>query len=96
MSSIPYSPNKLNILVHNCAKSTNIVQSLLNTSAGKVDILLLQELFYRNILIVSHPNFLSILPPTTARVPRTIAYISKLNPYLKVTLRPDISNDSDL
>jgi hypothetical protein len=96
MNSTPYSPNKLNILVPNCAKSTNIVQSLLNTSAGKVDILLLQDPSYRNISIVCHPNFLSILPPTTARVSRTMAYISKLNPYLKVTPPPDISNDSDL
>jgi hypothetical protein len=73
-----------------------LLSRLLNISAGKVDILLLQEPFYRNISIVSYPNFLSILPHTTARVPRTVAYLSKLNTYLKVTTRPDLSDDSDL
>lgn len=41
ISRTPCSANKLNILVYNCVKTTNIVQSLLDTSVHKVDIFLL-------------------------------------------------------
>jgi len=96
MNRTPPSAHKIRILVHNCARSTNIMQSILDSAVGRVDLILLQEPFpLKSSTPILHPSFQPILPPSNRRQ-RTMAYISTTNPFLKVTPRPDISNDSDL
>jgi hypothetical protein len=88
----------LRIISHNTNRSTDTRNTLLNTAGKTTDLILVQEANIKDIrYATTHPDFLLLLPPHGARpVNRTAAYISRLNPHLRVTPRPDICSDPDL
>ena len=87
------------ITQHNCARSSLVMQSLLNTLAGKTDIILLQEpwIFQDNQSTITHPAFNSIIPASQSQHsrPRVLAFISKTT-ELSCNPRPDIYSDLDV
>ena len=88
---------KLRILQHNCNRSTNVMQTILEYAVKNADIVLLQEPWIGNDNIsISHPAFIKIAFNTEQNVKaRTMAFVSK-NAKLNCTPRYDISNDSDI
>jgi hypothetical protein len=88
----------LRIVSHNTNRSTDTLNTLLNTAGKTTDIILVQEANIKDIrYATTHPNFLLLLLPHSARpINRTATYISRLNPHLRVTPRPDICSDPDL
>jgi hypothetical protein len=86
------------IMSHNMNRSTNIPHTLLNTAGKTTDIILVQEANITDIWYArTHPDFLLLLPPRgLCPINRTVAYVSRLNPHLKVTPCPDICSDPDL
>jgi hypothetical protein len=88
----------LRIVSHNTNRSTNALNTLLNTAGITTDIILVQEANITDIrYATTHPNFLLLLQPRGLHpMNRTAAYVSRLNPHLKVTPRPDICSDPDL
>ena len=95
--------NKIRIISHNCARSQNVMLSILHTALLTADIALIQEPWIRkdretgHQSTVSHPSFQSIIPPSIDnRRARVVAFISTTNPHLRTTSRPDLCNDPDL
>jgi hypothetical protein len=79
-------------------RSSNTLETLLNTARKIADIVLVQEAKIKDIrYATTYPDFILLLPARSMRkVNRTATYISRLNPNLRVTPRPDICNDPDL
>ena len=93
--------NKIRIVQHNCARSLNVMHSLLNSVAKTADIVLIQEPWIAgdHKSTISHPAFTSFLPPSNSMVsirPRTMTFVSKNRQNLICTPRSDISMNSDL
>jgi hypothetical protein len=86
------------ITSHNTNRSTNTLDTLLNTVGKTIDIILVQEANITDIqYATTHPDFLLLLPPWGLHpVNRMVAYILRLNPHLKVTPCPDICSNPDL
>jgi hypothetical protein len=86
------------IVSHNTNRSSNALDTLLNTAGKTADIVLVQEAKIKDIwYTTTYPDFILLLPPRGTRtVNRTAAYISRLNPNLQVTPHPDICDDPDL
>jgi hypothetical protein len=86
------------IMSHNTNCSSNALNTLLNTSGKTADIVLVQQANIKDIwYATTHPDFILLLPPHgTCTVNRTAAYVSRLNPNLRVTPHPDICNNPDL
>jgi hypothetical protein len=76
----------------------NPLNTLLNTAGKTTDIILVQEANITDIqYATTHPDFLLLCPPQGLHpINRTVAYISRLNPHLKVTPCPNICSDPDL
>jgi hypothetical protein len=74
------------------------VTALLNSACKSADIILIQEVNIKDPHYeVTHPNFLLVKPPKgQCRSNRTVAYISRSNPFLQVTQRTDVCNNPDL
>ena len=90
---------KIHILQHNCARSTNVMQSCLNSAINTADIILFQEPWIGrdNITTVSHPVFTCLIPATSNDCrPRVAAFIFKTKVQLVCTPRPDITMDLDI
>ena len=90
--------SRIQIFQHNCNRSTNAMQSCLESAREKkIDIVLFQESWIgNNNITISHPAFTSIIPATTVRS-RVITFISKnATKNLRCTNRADISADADL
>jgi len=92
------SHNKVRIIVHNCARSPNSMQGVLESAVHSADIILIQEPHSRiGSNPVSHPSFTLYTPPSLPNHPiRTVAYVRKNHPSLVITPRPDICNDPDV
>lgn len=92
------TPHKIRIFQHNCARSTNIIDTLLKLAENQADLILIQEPWLQDDFPVpSHTSFQAIIPPKAHnRHPRVMAYISKTNPFIKVTPRLDITTDPDI
>ena len=90
---------KLRILQHNCNRSTNVMQTILEYAVKNADIVLLQEPWIGNDNIsISHPAFTKIAFNNDNQAnfkARTMAFISK-NSNINCTPRYDISNDLDI
>jgi hypothetical protein len=88
----------LRIMSHNTNHSSNAINTLLNTAGKTADIVLVQEAKIKDIqYATTYPDFILLLPPHSMRtVNRTATYISRLNPNLRVTPRPDIYDNPDL
>ena len=90
---------KLRILQHNCNRSTNVEQKILEYAVKNADMVLLQEPWIGNDNIsISHLAFTKITFNNDNQAnfkARTMAFISK-NLNTKCTPRYDISNDSDI
>jgi hypothetical protein len=88
----------LRIVSHSANRSMNILDTLLNTAGKNTDIILVQEANMTDIqYATTHPDFLLLLPPRgLCPINRTAAYVSRVNPHLKVTPCPDICSDPDL
>ena len=97
MSVHPLTP--IRIIQHNCARSTNVMQSCLNSATNTADLVLLQEpwIMRETGTTISHPSFQSIIPrPTAGQRPRVAAFVSRTNIHLRCALRTDISDDPDI
>src|ERR1700704_1721444 len=97
MSVHPLTP--IRIIQHNCARSTNVMQSCLNSATNTADLVLLQEpwIMRETGTTISHPSFQSIIPrPTAGQRPRVAAFVSRTNIHLRCALRMDISDDPDI
>ena len=92
------SANKIRIFQHNCARSTNVINTLLQLAVNQADIIIIQEPWLKdNYNPPTHPSFQAIIPPKVHdRHPRVIAYISTTNQYLKITPRLDLTTDPDI
>ena len=90
---------KLRILQHNCNRSTNVMQTILEYAVKNADIVLVQEPWIGNDNIsISHPAFTKIAFNNNNQAnfkARTMAFISK-NSNINCTPRYDISNYSDI
>jgi hypothetical protein len=88
----------IRIITHNANRSTTVINALLNSAGATADIILIQEVNITDPKYeVTHADFILIKPPRGNRWSnRTAAYISRSNPYLRVTQRADICNDPDL
>src|SRR5204862_7438533 len=92
------SANKIRIFQHNCARSTNVINTLLQLAVNQADIIIIQEPWLKdNYNPPTNPSFHAIIPPTVHdRHPRVMAYISTTNPNLNVTTRLDLTNEPDI
>jgi len=82
----------ITIVQHNCAKTYEVLTTLLHYTNGTADIVLVQELWLApDGTAYSHPSFTSILPNSTNNArPRTAAYITKSRLDILVTYRSDL------
>jgi hypothetical protein len=98
MSNNKHDPDKIRIMVHNCANSTNVMQSLLNIATETTDIILIQEPWISHERTIFHPSFQVIIPQSNeyTHKSRTLIFIPTPDPYIKCTPRPDLCNDPDL
>ena len=82
----------ITIIQHNCAKTYEVLTSLLHYTNGTADIILIQEPWLASDgTPYSHPSFESILPDTTNNErPRTAAYISKSRLDILCSYRSDL------
>ena len=82
----------IHIVQHNCAKTYEVLTTLLHYTNGNADIVLVQEPWLApDGSAYSHPSFISILPDTTNHErPRTAAYISKSRLDILCTYRSDL------
>src|SRR4051794_16169935 len=90
--------DRLRIIVHNCAHSTNVIDSILDSAVRSADIVLLQEPWIRmkDRYVKTHRPFRPILPPPDGnRVPPTLIYVSTTHPDPHTQYLPALSNDSD-
>lgn len=91
--------SKIRILQHNCAKSTNAMQSCLEYGKQNVDIILMQEPWIDpNLTRISHSAYYCIMPnmnKNDVHKPRVLSFVSKKLEF-SITPRPDISSDSDI
>ena len=96
----PQNKSKIEILQHNCARSTNAMQSCLDAATGSVDIVLFQEpqVSRDYTTTISHPSFTAIIPTNTLYRPRVLTFIAKdtSKTNLICTPRPDITMDFDI
>ena len=81
----------ITIVQHNCAKTYEVLTSLLHYTNGTADIVLVQEPWLApGGTPYSHPSFESILPDTANNEkPRTAVYVSKSRLDILCTYRPD-------
>ena len=87
---------KIRILQHNCNRSTNVMQTILDYAVKNADIILIQESWIENNNIsISHPAFIKIVWTERTVKARIMTFISK-KANLNCTPRYDISNDSDI
>ena len=83
----------ISIVQHNCAKTYEVLTSLLHCTNGLADIILIQEpwLAAPDGSPYSHPSFTCILPDTAnGDRPRTAAYLSKSRLDILCTYRSDL------
>jgi exonuclease III len=95
-----YNPGTahIRIISHNVNQSSTVLNTLLNIVGKTIDIILVQEANIKDPrYTTTHPDFLLLLPPRSARSANCMAaYISHHNPYLQVTPRPDMCKDPDI
>jgi hypothetical protein len=98
MHNYASTPATLHIVSHHTNRSTIALDTLLNTVGKTADIILIQEAKIKDPrYATTHPDFILILPPRgECPIIRTAAYVSHLNPHIRVTPPPDISGDPDL
>ena len=89
---------RVRVLQHNCARSKEVMHSVLETAVKNADILLLQEPWIGpKYTTVGHPTFVSILPKDTpSRRPRVAIFYSRAFPRLAVNVRSDLIDDEDI
>ena len=95
--------SKIRVLQHNVAKSTNIMISCLKYAFDKkTDIILMQESWIeKNEIIIFHFAYDRIMSDISAEMIdqnkkfKIMTFVLKKS-TLKITFRPDISNDSDV
>jgi len=94
------SPNiqgDIRVIQHNCARSSNCMYSLLDTTKDLADIILIQEpwINQRDRTTIKAQGYTSIIPSQGER-PRVLAFISNLRKDFQVTSRPDYTQDPDI
>jgi hypothetical protein len=95
-----YNPGTVHIRIvsHNVNQSSTVLNTLRNTAGKTTDIILVQEANIKDPrYATTHPDFVLLLPPRGAcRANCTATYISRHNPHLQVTPRPDVCEDPDI
>lgn len=95
-SSSSTSFSNLKIIQHNCARSTNVMQSCLEYAKNnEIDLILIQEPWTKDQKTISHSNYSCIISQILNKRVRVCAFVSKTNRKLNCTYRVDIINDSD-
>lgn len=89
--------NRIRIIQHNCGRSPDATQAILEIAVQTADVVLLQEPWIGSSgFTISHPSFESVLPGGTAqRHPRVAIFLSRTNTFLSATMRPDLIDDPD-
>jgi hypothetical protein len=96
INTISSSTSNLKTMQHNCARSTNIMQSCLEyAKSNENDLVLVQEPWTRNQKTVSHSNFTCIISQILNKRARVCVFVSRTNYKLSCTYRVDFVNDSD-
>ncbi|HEV7948190.1 MAG TPA: hypothetical protein VGP24_00355, partial [Glaciihabitans sp.] len=98
MSSYNRLAATIRIVSHNVNRQRSALDALLNSAHNTADIILIQEIHITDITYATtHPSFTLVLPPRGDRTTnRTAAYVTRTNPYLRVSQRTDICADPDL
>jgi hypothetical protein len=88
----------VHIVSHNTNRSTTALNTLLNAAGKTADLILVQQAKTKDPqYATTYPDFILLLPPRGNRpVIRMAAYVSRLNPHIRVTPHPDVSRDLDL
>lgn len=88
----------LRIIQHNCRRSTNIMQSMLNSALNKTEIIFLQEPWVsKENNTITHPGFQPIITNLKEKRKnriRVLTFISKNIPF-EISNREDLINDED-
>src|SRR5215203_5138983 len=88
---------KVRILQHNCARSTNVMHTLLNIAEKNADIIIIQESWIsRDGETISHHSFNTYIAKNDQYQARTAIFVTKVHAHFKTTIRNDIINDSDV
>src|SRR4051794_20277608 len=86
----------IRVLQHNCARSSNVMYSLLNTAEKDVDIIITQESWLsRDGNTISHAFFHSYVANNEERA-RTAIYVSNVYKHFTANIRNDIIDDGDV
>src|SRR5437762_9122648 len=88
----------IRVLQHNCARSSNVMYSLLNTAERDVDIIIIQEPWLsRDGNTISHASFHTYIAKHDENErARTAIYVSNVHKHFTVNIRNDIIHDGDV
>ena len=88
----------IRILQHNCARSSNVMYSLLNTTERDVDIIITQEPWLsRDGNTISHASFHTYIAKHDEKErARTAIYVSNIYKHFTVNIRNDIIHDGNV
>src|SRR5436853_3756489 len=86
----------IRILQHNCARSSNVMYSLLNTAERDVNIIITQEPWLsRDGNTISHASFHLYVANNEERA-RTAIYVLNVHKHFTANIRNDIIDDGDV
>ena len=91
--------SKIEIIQHNTARQVPIMHTCREIAfKANIDLILIQEpwIVKDNIGTVSHPAYISILPPINKKIRSRIAIFARKNIPYNYTARLDISMDPDI
>lgn len=91
--------NNIKLIQHNCARSQNVMTSLLEYAVqNRIDIVMIQEPYYdvQRQLTISHPSYQSILSRIPGIRSRVVTYVARFKPELQCTYREDLIKDADM
>ena len=88
----------IRVLQYNCARSSNVMYSLLNTAERDVDIIITQEPWLsRDGNTISHASFYTYIAKHDENErARTAIYVSNVYKHFTVNIRNDIIHDGDV
>ena len=88
----------IRILQHNCARSSNVMYSLLNTAKRDVDIIITQKPWLsRDGNIISYASFHTYIAKHDEKEKaRTAIYVSNIYRHFTINIRNDIIHDGDI
>src|SRR5437762_14335272 len=88
----------IRVLQHNCARSSNVIYSLLNTAKRDVDIIIIQKPWLsRDGNTISHASFHTYIAKHNENErARTAIYVSNIHRYFTINIRNNIIDDGNV